>query len=188
MLAAAWKFAAVIPVPVLDMFWTAAVGDGLFLPASREPAHRPTCGFFLGSRGWMPLRMHSRRNSDSLSCSFFSAWLRVTYWTALPDVPCRRQWRRRVAGRHGAHAWRAHGCLRPALHPSGWEGQGTGAPRAPCRAAAQRPLTFFFFSMLVSLFSYPPVQTAAVQAAAPLRAPFSPAPTAALPEAGLMHN
>ena len=122
----------------------------------------------------MPWRMHSRRNSDSLSCSFFSAWLRVTYWTALPDVPCRRRWRqrRRVAGRHGAHAWLAHGCRRPARHPSGGQGQGTGAPRAPYRAAAQRPLTFFFFSMLVSLASYRPAQPAALQAAAPLRAPL----------------
>lgn len=54
------------------------------------PTAARACGFFLGSRGWMPFRMHSRRNSDSLSCSFFSAWLRDRYCTALPDWPCGR--------------------------------------------------------------------------------------------------
>ena len=30
-------------------------------------------------------------NSDSLSCSFLSAWLRVTYCTAFPSCPCTHQ-------------------------------------------------------------------------------------------------
>ena len=74
--------------------------------------------------------MHSRRNSDSLSCSFFSAWLRVMYMTALPLVPCSM----------GGGEWGGGGCEGEGSAVGGPGARSPGGSRRRAAGIRRRPM------------------------------------------------